>query len=184
MSEESDVQGNIFEFEGVAPTVHPDAWVAPTATLIGDVTVEAGASIWYGAVLRGDVAGLRVGARANVQDNTVVHVGMGEPLTIGADVTVGHACVVHCQSIGDGSLIGNGAVLLDGVTIGARSVVAAGAVVTSGTHVPDGVLAAGTPAKVLKETAGSSAELWLEHNAEFYHQLAGRHAGSLRRITD
>lgn len=178
------MQGNIFEFEGVSPTIHPDAWIAPTATLIGDVSVEAGASIWYGAVLRADCAPLRIGARANIQDNTVIHVGMGEPLTIGAEVTVGHSCVVHCQSVGDGSLIGNAAVLLDGVTVGARSVVAAGSVVVSGTHVPDGVLAAGTPAKVLKETAGSSAELWLEHNAEFYSQLAGRHSATLRRITD
>jgi carbonic anhydrase/acetyltransferase-like protein (isoleucine patch superfamily) len=176
--------GQIFEFEGVRPTIHPDAWIAPTATIIGNVTIEAGASIWYGAVLRGDVSPLHIGARTNIQDNTVIHVGFDEHLRIGSDVTVGHACVVHCHEVGDGSLIGNGTVLLDGATIGKRSVVAAGSVVTAGTVIPDGVLAAGTPAKVLKETAGSSAEMWLEHNAEFYLKLSRQHADSLRRITD
>jgi carbonic anhydrase/acetyltransferase-like protein (isoleucine patch superfamily) len=172
---------NIFEFDGVAPSIDPTAWIAPTATVIGDVTIEAGASIWYGAVLRGDVSPLHIGARANIQDNTVIHAGYDAPLTIGPDVTVGHGCVLHCSSIGAGSLIGNGAVLLDTVVMGERSVVAAGSVVVPGTTVPSGVIFGGAPAKQLRSVEGSSAELWLDHNAEFYFKLAQRHArGTVR----
>jgi len=173
---------NLYELEGRRPVVHPDAWVAPTATLVGDVTVEAGASVWYGVVLRADVAPVTIGARTNVQDGSVLHAGLDARLAVGADVTIGHGCVVHCASVGDGALIGNGAVLLDGVEVGPRSVVAAGAVVSPGTEVPTGKIVAGAPARVIKDVAGSSAELWLDHNAEFYAGLADRHARGARPV--
>lgn len=169
---------NVFEYDGRRPTIHPDAWIAPTATVIGDVTIEAGASVWYGAVVRGDISPIRIGARTNIQDGAILHVGHQAPLTVGADVTVGHACVVHCTEIGDNALLGNGAVLLDGAVVGKRSVVSAGSVVSPGFQVPSETIVAGQPAKVLKPVAGSSAELWLDHNAEFYADLAARHAAT------
>lgn len=177
-------QGTIVEFEGRRPWIHPDAWIAPTATVIGHVTIGAGASVWYGAVVRGDVSPIRIGARANIQDNSVLHVGWPDGLTVGDEVTVGHNCVLHCSEVGDGSLIGNGAVLLDQAKVGPGSVVAAGSVVSPGTEVPSGVVVAGAPAKVVREVAGSSAELWLDHNAQFYVDLAAKHARSARLVTD
>lgn len=168
----------LIEFEGKAPSVHPDAFVAPTATLVGDVTVEAGASIWYGAVLRADICTIVVRAGANVQDGTVVHAGPGVTLEIGPDATIGHGCVVHGERVGAQALVGNGSVLLDGSTVGSRTLVAAGSVLTPGTHLPDGVLAAGTPCQERKPLAGTGAEMWVDHNAEYYRDLASRHAAT------
>ncbi|WP_141015465.1 gamma carbonic anhydrase family protein [Nocardioides sambongensis] len=175
-------QQNLYEFEGRRPTVHPDAWIAPTATVVGDVTIEAGASAWYGAVLRADISPIRVGARTNIQDGAILHTGYDAPMEVGVDVTVGHGCVLHCLEIGDNALIGNGAVLLDGARVGPRSVVSAGSVVGPGSEVPTGMIVAGQPAKVLKSVAGSSAEQWLDHNAEFYADLAARHSATARPV--
>lgn len=165
----------LIEFEGRRPRVHPEAWVAPTATLIGDVTVEAGASIWYGAVLRGDVCTIVIKAGTNVQDNSVLHAGPDQTLVVGPNATVGHACVVHCAEVGEQSLIGNGSILLDGATVGPRTLVAAGAVVTPGAEIPGGVVAAGAPAAARKPIEGTSSEFWIESNAVYYAELAGRH---------
>ncbi len=107
---------NLFSFEGKSPVVHPGAFVAPTATLIGDVTVEDGASIWYGVVIRADICTVVVRAGTNVQDNSVLHAAPGETLTIGPDATIGHGCVVHCAEVGEKALVGNGSTLLDGAT--------------------------------------------------------------------
>lgn len=167
-----------YEFEGKRPRVHPEAFVAPTATLIGDVTVERGASIWYGAVLRADICTIVVREGANVQDNSVLHAGPDETLVVGRDVTIGHSCVVHCAEVGERALIGNSSTLLDGATVGSRTLVAAGSVVTPGAALPDGVVAAGVPAKPLKPVAGGSAELWIEGNGAYYQDLARRHAAS------
>jgi len=174
---------NLIEFEGKRPSVHPDAWIAPTATLIGDVTVEAGASVWYGAVLRGDVAAIVIGAGANVQDNSVLHAGPGESLVIGAHSTVGHSCMVHCAEVGEGSLVGNGAIVLDGARIGAGTLVAAGAVVTPGTTVGDGVLVGGTPARVLRSIEDTPAAGMVEANAPYYVELAKRHRDGAQPVT-
>lgn len=165
----------IYEFEGKRPQVHPDAFVAATATLIGDVTVEAGASVWYGAVLRGDDCAIVVREGANVQDNAVLHAGPGETLEIGAYATVAHAVVAHGRSVGERALVANGTVLLDGTVIGAGSLVAAGSVVTPGTEIPAGMLASGTPAKATKEIAGTGAAMWVELNPQYYPDLARRH---------
>ena len=134
------------------PRVDPGAWIAPGATLIGDVVVGPDSSVWYGCVLRGDLHHIRVGARTNLQDLTVVHVTRDRsPAQIGDEVTVGHRAVVHGCRVGDGALIGIGAIVLDGAEIGEEALVAAGAVVTPGTRIPPRALALGTPARVVRE---------------------------------
>ena len=141
----------LFAFEGREPDVAPGAWIAPTATLVGDVRVEAEASVWYGAVLRADFGPIIVRRGANIQDGSVLH-GGDDPVTeVGEGATVGHLCVVHGAVIGAEALVGNGATVLDGVTVGRRAVVAAGATVPPGMIVPDGMLAAGVPARVVRE---------------------------------
>ncbi|MEQ4522454.1 gamma carbonic anhydrase family protein [Nocardioides kribbensis] len=166
----------LYEFEGKRPTVHPDAFVAPTATLIGDVTVEAGASIWYGAVLRADICTIVVREGTNVQDGSVLHAAPGETLTVGPNASIGHSCVVHCTEVGEQALIGNGSTLLDGARVGARTLVGAGSVVTPGAVIESGVVATGVPARAVKPVAGSSSEPWIESNARYYQDLARRHA--------
>jgi carbonic anhydrase/acetyltransferase-like protein (isoleucine patch superfamily) len=168
----------LFSFEGVAPTVSPTAWIAPTATLVGDVRVEADASIWYGAVLRADLGPIIVRAGANVQDGSVLH-GGDDPVTeVGPGATIGHLCVVHGAVIGAEALIGNGATVLDGAVVGRRALVAAGATVPPGLTVPDGMLAVGIPAKIAGEVRGGAQE-WVDTNPEFYRILARRHAAGI-----
>ena len=165
-----------FEFEGKRPSVHPEAFVAPTATLIGDVTVEKGASVWYGAVLRADICTIVVREGANVQDNSVLHAAPGETLVIGRNATVGHGCVVHCAEVGEQALVGNGSTLLDNAVVGPRTLVAAGSVVTPGTELPGGMVVAGIPARPTKPIDGTSSEFWVEQNPPYYRELAQRHA--------
>ena len=164
-----------FEFEGKRPSVHPEAFVAPTATLIGDVTVEKGASIWYGAVLRADICTIVVREGANVQDNSVLHAAPGETLVIGRNATVGHGCVIHCAEVGEGALVGNGSTLLDHAKVGPRTLVAAGSVVTPGTDLPGGMVVSGIPARPTKPIEGTSSEFWVEQNPPYYQELAKRH---------
>ena len=164
-----------FEFEGKRPSVHPDAFVAPTATLVGNVTVEAGASVWYGAVLRADICTIVVREGANVQDNSVLHAAPGETLVIGRNATVGHGCVVHGKEVGEQALVGNGSTLLDHAVVGPRTLVAAGSVVTPGTELPGGMVAAGIPCRPTKPIEGTSSEFWVEHNPAYYQELAQRH---------
>ena len=164
----------LFSFEGVAPTVHPTAFIAPTATLVGDVRVEAEASIWYNAVLRADFGPIVVRAGANVQDGCVLH-GGDDPVTeIGAGATVGHLCVVHGCVIGEEALIGNGSTIQDGARIGARCLVGAGATGPPNTVVPDGQLVLGTIGRE-KGPLTDSARAWVEHNPAIYRALAQRH---------
>ena len=174
---------NLYEFEGKRPSVHPDAFVAPTATLIGDVTVEKDASIWYGVVLRADICTIVVREGANVQDNSVVHGGPNTTVEIGADSTVAHSCVVHGTRLGAKALLGNGSTMLDDVVIGDGSLIAAGSLLTPGTQIPDGVLAAGSPAEVKRPIAeGSMAQFWLEGNPPYYRDLAQRHKASIKPV--
>lgn len=165
----------LFEFEGRRPQVHPEAFVAPTATLIGDVRVEKGASVWYGAVLRADICTIIVREGSNIQDNSVVHGAPDVVVDIGPNATVAHACVFHGDSMGEKSLLGNGSTVLDHASIGAGSLVAAGAVVTPGTAIPEGVLAAGAPAETKRPIEGTGAHFWVETNAIYYAELAQRH---------
>ncbi|KQY54207.1 gamma carbonic anhydrase family protein [Nocardioides sp. Root140] len=165
----------LFEFEGKRPEVHPEAFVAPTATLIGDVVIEKGASVWYGAVLRADDCRIIVREGANIQDNSVVHGTPDSVVEIGAGATVAHSCIVHSATFGEKALLGNGSTMLDGTSLGAGSLVAAGSLLTPGTAIPEGVLAAGSPAQVKKPIAGTSAEFWVEANPPYYAELAQRH---------
>jgi carbonic anhydrase/acetyltransferase-like protein (isoleucine patch superfamily) len=174
---------NLFEFEGKRPTVHPEAFVAPTATLIGDVTVEKGASVWYGAVLRADICAIVVREGANVQDNSVLHAAPGETLVIGRNSTVGHGCVVHCAEIGEQALVGNGSTLLDHAVVGPGTLVAAGSVVTPGTQLPGGMVVTGIPAKATKPIEGTSSQFWVEQNPPYYQELAKRHAAGAQELS-
>ncbi len=173
---------NLFEYEGIRPTIAGDAWIAPTATLIGDVTVESGASIWYGATLRGDDGPIVVRADANVQDGTVIHTTPQVTTEIGPGATVAHQCMVHGAVIEEEALVGNGCVVLDGARIGSRSLIAAMSLVPAGKEIPPGVLAAGIPAVVKRELAGTPAEFWVKMNPVYYPELAKRHAAGIRRI--
>src|ERR1700757_2196552 len=130
----------LFSFEGRSPRIDPTAFVAPTATLIGDVTVEAGASVWFNTVLRGDYGPIVVREGANVQDGSVLHAPPGIPVDIGPGATVAHMCVIHGAHVGSEALIANHATVLDGAVIGSRSMVAAGGLGVGGTKIPDGGL--------------------------------------------
>src|ERR1700748_2339194 len=132
----------LFAFEGRAPRIDPTAFVAPTATLIGDVVVEAGASVWFNAVLRGDYAPIVVRDGANVQDGSVLHASPGIPVDLCPGATVAHLCVIHGVHVGPEALIANHATVLDGAVIGARSLIAAHSLVTAGTRLPAGGVAA------------------------------------------
>jgi len=170
----------LFSFEGLSPQVHPDAWIAPTATLIGDVVVEKDVSIWFGAVVRADFGRIVIREGANIQDNSVIHVNDGV-CEVGRKVTVGHQCLVHDCTIGEQALIGNGSTVLDKAVVGARALVAAGATVTPGTQVPEETIAMGSPAKKFVPLAGN-AKIWVEHNAAIYQELMRRHRAGLKPV--
>ena len=141
----------VLTFDGHTPQIDPDAWLAPSATVVGQATIAAGAGVFYGAVVRADTTTITIGSRTNLQDNVVVHADPGHPTTIGNDVTVGHGAVLHGCTVEDGVLIGMGAILMNGAVIGAGSLVAAGALVLEGVIVPPRSLVAGAPAKVRRE---------------------------------
>lgn len=163
----------IYPFIDVSPHFDDSNFIAPTADIIGDVTLGAGASVWFNATIRGDVNWIRIGASSNVQDNAVVHVSKGTaPTTIGVGVTIGHGAVVHGCTVADNVLIGMGAIVMDHAEIGAGSIVGAGALVTAGTTVPPGSLVLGRPAKVVRalrdeEVAGIAvyAQNYLRYSA-------------------
>ena len=170
-----------FEFEGKRPTVHPDAYIAPTAVLIGDVRVGAGASVWFGAVLRGDESYIEVGEGSNVQDGAIVHCSEGLPTVIGRNASLGHlACIEGCV-VGEGALVGTGAVMLHRSRIGDGAVLAAGSVLMEGQEVPEGHLAAGVPATVKKPVSGSSAE-WAGKPAQHYQRNGRAYPSGLRSL--
>lgn len=166
----------ILTYDGRTPEIHPTAWIAPNATLIGRVVVEEHASVWFGAVLRGDDPDheIRIGARTSVQDNCVVHVSARGPTSIGPEVTVGHGAVLESCTVGRGALIGMNAVVLQDAVIGEGALIAAGAVVAAGARIAPRHLAAGAPAKEKKELEGESLR-WVLHSAEHYVELAARY---------
>ena len=161
---------HIIEFNGKRPQVHPGAFVAPTAVLIGNVAVEEGASIWFGAVLRGDFGRISVGENTSVQDNVVVHTMPGDKCVIGANVTVAHGAVLHNCTVEDGAVIGMNAVVLDYAVVGAESMVAAGSVVGSKSIIPPRHLVTGAPAEPKKELSGN-ALMWVRHSPAAYKNL-------------
>lgn len=163
----------LIPFRGKAPRIAGDAFVAPNAVLIGDVEVGAEASVWFGAVLRGDHPefGIRVGNRTSVQDNCVIHVGDWQDTLIGSDVTVGHGAKFESCTIRDGCVIGMNAVILQEAVVGEQSLVAAGAVVKEGARIPPGSLVAGVPAAVRKKLDGSAAR-WIGRSSKHYVELS------------
>lgn len=156
------------------PEIDPTAFVAPSADVVGDVTIGPEASVWYGCVLRGDIAPIRIGARTNVQDLTVIHVDVGRPAVVGERVGIGHRAIIHGCTIEDDSLIGMGAILLSGAVIGRGSVVGAGAVVTEGTEIPAGSLVVGVPGRVVREVDDRLRER-LERTVVHYRVLKEGH---------
>lgn len=160
-----------FEFDGRRPRVHPDAYIAPTAVLIGDVEVGAGASIWFGAVLRGDEAAIKIGDGANVQDNAVIHCARDLPTIIEHDASVGHSAQLEGCVVETGAVVGMGATMLQRSRLGAGSLLAAGAVLGEGKAVPPGHMAAGVPAVVKKALDGSS-RTWVGTTAQHYRERA------------
>lgn len=156
----TDLDARLSRHLGQQPKVDPTAYVAPGATLIGDVTLGPRASVWPGCVLRGDINSIVIGEGSNIQDGTVVHLADDYGVVIGKDVTIGHLAMIHACTVEDACLIGMRATILDGAVIGARSIVGAGALVTKGTRVPPGSLVLGMPAKVVRElSAEEQAEL-------------------------
>jgi len=174
----------LYAFEELRPQVHADAFIAPTATLVGDVIVEAGASVWYGAVVRADYAPVIIRAGANVQENAVIHGPPGLTTDIGPGATVAHNCVVHGAILEEECLVANGSVVLDGATIGARTLVAAGSVVAAGTTIPAGMLVAGAPAVVKRPLPGTPGEFWVNANPSAYAELAQRHKIGIQYFGD
>lgn len=171
----------IYQLQDHVPQVHDTAWVADSAEVIGRVTVGEQASIWYGTVVRGDSDHITIGARSNVQDNSVLHADAGMPLVIGEGVTVGHRCMLHGCTIGDGSLIGIGAIVLNGARIGKGCLVGAGSLVTEGKEFPDHSLIVGSPARVLR-TLEPERVAALVRSADHYVANAQAHGRGLKRI--
>ncbi|MCL1871287.1 MAG: gamma carbonic anhydrase family protein [Promicromonosporaceae bacterium] len=168
----------VLPFDGHVPEVDPTAWIAPTATLIGRVRIGPRASVWYGAVLRGDMDQIVLGEGSNLQDNVVVHTDTGVPTLIGAGVGVGHGAIVHGATVGDGALVGMGATLLNRSVVGEGAFVAAGALVREGQEVPAHHLAVGVPAKVRGELDDAGRER-VHRNALEYQELAARHRAAM-----
>lgn len=163
----------ILPYAGIHPRIHPTAFIAPNAVVIGNVTIEEEASVWFGAVIRGDEPEfeIRVGARTSVQDNVVLHVSRQGPTLIGPDVTIGHGAILESCTVGRSALIGMNAVVLQKATVGDEALVAAGAVVSQNGTVPARTLAAGTPAAVKKELQGESLR-WIQTSAAHYVGLS------------
>jgi carbonic anhydrase/acetyltransferase-like protein (isoleucine patch superfamily) len=145
-------------YQQIVPEIHPSVYIAQGAMIIGDVTIGEESSVWFNAVLRGDLDQIRVGTRTNIQDGTIVHLDKGFPCIIGDDVTVGHGCIVHGCTVGDGAMLGMGAIVLTGAKIGERAIVGAGALVREGQEIPPETVAVGIPAKVRRDVSAEDLE--------------------------
>nr|WP_284252495.1 gamma carbonic anhydrase family protein [Litorihabitans aurantiacus] len=168
----------VLALDDASPSLDPTAWLAPGAVVAGAVTLGPDASLWYGTVLRGDCAPITVGARTNLQDGVVVHVDDDHPTVVGEDVSVGHRAVLHGCEIGDCALVGMSATVMSGAVVGAGAMIAAGALVTPGTVIPPGVLAAGVPARVVRDLTDAE-RAHLVRNAAHYLDLAAQHRRAL-----
>lgn len=171
----------IYQLGDDTPQIHPTAWVADSAQVIGKVHLADHASIWYGTVVRGDTDHIRIGRGSNVQDNSVLHTDEGIELVIGENVTVGHQVMLHGCTVGDGSLIGIGAIVLNGAKIGRHCIVGAGALVTEGKEFPDYSMILGSPAKAVKTLTPEQAECFAR-GATHYVANAQHHQQTLRKI--
>jgi carbonic anhydrase/acetyltransferase-like protein (isoleucine patch superfamily) len=171
----------VYALDGVAPQIADTAWVADSAQVIGDVTLEAEASLWFGVVARGDTDHLHIGAGSNIQDGCVLHADSGQPLVVGRHVTVGHKVMLHGCTIGDESLIGIGAVVLNGAKIGRNCLVGAGSLVTEGKVFPDGSMILGSPAKVVRQLTPEQIE-GIRRSAHHYIANARRFQAGLKKL--
>ena len=171
----------VYELDGVVPQVAASAWVADSAEVIGHVTLAADASVWFGCVLRGDTEHMTVGEGSNIQDLSVLHADVGQPLTIGRHVTVGHKVMLHGCTIGDESVIGIGAIVLNGARIGKNCLVGAGSLVTEGKEFPDGSMIMGTPAKVVRQLTPEQIE-GLRLSAQHYIDNARMFRATLKKL--
>ena len=171
----------IYQLGDDRPEIHSSAWVAESAEVIGKVQLAEDASVWYGAVLRGDNDWIRIGRRSNVQDGSVLHTDTGMALTVGEGVTVGHQVMLHGCTIGDGTLVGIQSVVLNGARIGKYSIVGAGTLVPEGKEFPDGVLLVGSPARVVRELTPAQIER-LRFSSQHYVEQQQRHRRTLVRL--
>lgn len=165
------------------PRVSPDAFVAESAHVIGDVTIGPGSSVWYGAVVRGDMAPITIGARTNVQDGSVVHVDEGVGTTIGDDVVIGHGAIVHGATVGDGAMVAMRATVMNRAVVGTEAIVGAGAIVTQGKEVPARGMAIGIPAKVARDVTDDEAAA-VRANAARYVRYAAAYRADPAHVTD
>ena len=169
----------VYELDGKAPDLGAGAWVADTAQVIGDVQLAENASVWFGAVVRGDTETIRIGRNSNIQDLSVLHADVGKPLTIGADVTVGHQVMLHGCTIGDNSLIGIGSIVLNGAKIGKNCLIGANCLITEGKEIPDNSLVMGAPGKVVREVSPEQVMI-LTGSAHHYVENWKRYRSDLR----
>lgn len=171
----------IYQLEDLIPEIHPSAWIADNAQVMGDVKLAEDSSVWFGVVIRGDTGSISVGRRSNIQDNSVLHADQGKPLVIGDNVTVGHQAMLHGCTIGEGSLIGIAAVVLDGAKIGRYCLVGAGSLVTEGKEFPDGCMILGSPAKAVRQLSPEQIE-GLKKSAQHYVNNTLRYKSGLKKI--
>jgi len=171
----------IYKLGDISPEIDPTAWVAPTAAVMGNVTLAKNASVWFGAVLRGDNENILIGPRSNVQDNSVLHTDPGFPLVMGEGVIIGHQVMLHGCTIGDNTLIGIGATVLNGVKIGKNCLIGAHALITEGKVIPDNSMVIGAPGKVVK-TLNENQVAMLKMNAEVYVKNAERFSSDLEQL--
>ena len=171
----------LYQLDELKPSVHPSAWVADSAQVMGDVVLAENTSVWFGVVIRGDMSTITVGKDTNIQDNSVLHTDRDMPLVIGEGVTVGHQVVLHGCTVGNNSLIGIGAVVLNGVKIGNNCLVGAGALVTEGKEFPDGSMIIGSPAKAVRMLSPEQIE-GLKMSAKHYVNNASRYKTGLKKL--
>lgn len=173
----------VYSLGDIAPNLpsEDEYWIAPTASVMGNVVLEQNASVWWGAVVRGDNDPITIGRGSNIQDGSVLHTDAGIPLTIGANVTVGHMVMLHGCSIGDGSLIGIGSIILNGAKIGKNCLIGAGALITEGKEIPDNSMVVGAPGKIIREVSEHQAMI-LQASALHYVENWKRYRAGLKAI--
>lgn len=173
----------VYSLGSTVPTLpaQDEYWIAPTASVMGNVILKRNASIWWGSVIRGDNDPITIGENSNIQDGSVLHTDLGSPLTIGANVTIGHMVMLHGCTIGDGSLIGIGAIVLNGAKIGKNCLIGAGALITEGKEIPDNSMVVGAPGKVVREVSEQHAMI-LQASALHYVENWKRYARDLRVV--
>jgi carbonic anhydrase/acetyltransferase-like protein (isoleucine patch superfamily) len=171
----------LYELDGIAPRLDPTAWVADSAQVMGNVSLGADTSVWFGTVIRGDTESITIGRGSNIQDGSVMHADIGMPIVVGENVTVGHKVMLHGCTIGDETLIGIGAIVLNGAKIGRNCLVGAGALVTEGKEFPDGSMIIGSPAKAVRPLSPEQIES-VRQSARHYVENARRFQAGLRKL--